>query len=113
MNARIFFTGALAIAALLLQGARAQNPMIAFDEYTLGNGLRVILHRDASTPIVCIDICYHVGSKNELPGKTGFAHLFEHLMFDGSENVKRGDFDRYCERAGGYNNAYTNEDKTN
>lgn len=113
MNARIFFTGALTIAALLLQGARAQNPMIAFEDYTLGNGLRVILHRDASTPIVCIDICYHVGSKNEMPGKTGFAHLFEHLMFDGSENVKRGDFDRYCERAGGYNNAYTNEDKTN
>ncbi len=113
MNARIAVAGALAAASLLLPAARAQKSMIAFEDYTLGNGLRVILHRDASTPIVCIDICYHVGSKNEMPGKTGFAHLFEHLMFDGSENVGRGEFDRYCERAGGYNNAYTNEDKTN
>lgn len=87
--------------------------MVQFEDYKLNNGLRVILHRDASTPIVCINICYHVGSKDEVKGKTGFAHLFEHLMFDGSANVKRGQFDRYCERAGGYNNAYTNEDKTN
>jgi zinc protease len=80
---------------------------------TLENGLRVIIHQDPSVPIVCINIAYHVGSKDEVPGKTGFAHLFEHLMFDGSVNIPRGAFDRYCEQAGGYNNAYTNEDKTN
>ena len=100
-------------AILPLASVSAQKSMVPFEYYTLENGLNVILHRDASTPIVCIDICYHVGSKDEVVGKTGFAHLFEHLMFDGSANVKRAEFDRYCERAGGFNNAYTNEDKTN
>jgi predicted Zn-dependent peptidase len=80
---------------------------------TLDNGLRVVVHRDSSMPVVCINIAYHVGSKNEVPGRTGFAHLFEHLMFNGSVNVPRGDFDKYCEEVGGYNNAYTTEDKTN
>lgn len=104
---------AAAIFACAHSISLAQDGMISFEDYTLPNGLRVLLHRDASTPIVCIDICYHVGSKDEQRGKTGFAHLFEHLMFDGSQNVKRAEFDRYCERAGGFNNAYTNEDKTN
>lgn len=80
--------------------------------HVLSNGLRVVLHRDAHIPIVCVNIAYRVGSKDESPGKTGFAHLFEHLMFDGSANVPRGGYDRYCEQAGGYNNAYTSEDKT-
>lgn len=86
---------------------------IDFVEFTLENGLHVILHEDRSTPIVAVNICYHVGSKNEKPDKTGFAHLFEHLMFDGSKNVKRGEFDKYITQAGGYDNAYTTEDKTN
>lgn len=86
---------------------------IAFTEHRLDNGLKVILHRDTFSPIVAINIAYRVGSKDEVEGKTGFAHLFEHFMFDGSVNVPRGMFDRYCEQAGGYNNAYTNEDKTN
>jgi len=80
---------------------------------TLANGLRLVLHPRYHTPVVCISMSYHVGAKDENKGKTGFAHLFEHLMFDGSENVPRGAFDRYCELAGGYNNAYTSEDKTN
>jgi zinc protease len=80
--------------------------------FTLENGLRVVLHRDVSTPVVSLSIGYHVGSKDESAGKTGFAHLFEHLMFDGSVHIPRAMFDRYCEQAGGSNNAYTNEDKT-
>lgn len=86
---------------------------INFVEFTLENGLHVILHEDHSTPIVAVNVCYHVGSKNERADKTGFAHLFEHLMFDGSKNVKRGEFDKYITQAGGYDNAYTTEDKTN
>ncbi len=80
---------------------------------TLDNGLRVLLHRDASMPIVCVNMAYHVGSSNEQHGLRGFAHLFEHLMFEGSQHVPRGKFDFYCEQAGGFSNAYTSEDKTN
>ena len=70
----------------LLDGSVAQDPEIPFDEFYLDNGLRVIVHEDRKAPIVAVTIWYHVGSKNEVPGKTGFAHLFEHLMFNGSEN---------------------------
>jgi zinc protease len=87
--------------------------VIDFTEFTLENGLRVILHEDHSTPIVAVDVAYRVGSKNEDSSKTGFAHLFEHLMFDGSPNVNRGDFDRYITKAGGWDNAYTTWDITN
>ena len=86
---------------------------IEFEEYTLDNGLQVILNQDNSSPIAVINICYHVGGKNEIEGRKGFAHLFEHLMFDGSANVKRGEFDKYIYSAGGDNNAFTNEDITN
>ena len=85
----------------------------SYTELTLGNGLRVIFHEDHSTPIVTINVLYHVGSKNELPGRTGFAHLFEHLMFDGSANVERGGYDSYCTSVGGDNNAFTSSDITN
>jgi len=86
---------------------------VSFKEYKLDNGLTVILRRDSSMPVVAVDVCYHVGSKNEKVGRTGFAHLFEHLMFEGSEHVKKGAFDKYISLAGGYNNAYTTEDLTN
>lgn len=86
---------------------------VAFREFCLDNGLTVILRKDNSVPVVAVDVCYHVGSKNEREGKTGFAHLFEHLMFEGSEHVSKGEFDRYISLAGGYNNAYTTEDVTN
>jgi zinc protease len=79
----------LAIACLafgLSLFALAQDPEIPFEEFHLDNGLRVIVHEDRKAPIVAVTIWYHVGSKNEAPGKTGFAHLFEHLMFNGSEN---------------------------
>jgi len=85
--------------------------MIEFEKYKLDNGLTVILHDDKSTPLVTVNILYKVGSKNEDKNKTGFAHLFEHLMFGGSENVP--DYDTPIQVAGGDNNAFTNKDLTN
>ena len=85
--------------------------MIEFERFTLDNGLRVIVHHDKSTPIVAMNIIYNVGSRNESPERTGFAHLFEHLMFGGSVNIPR--YDEPLERVGGENNAFTNNDFTN
>jgi zinc protease len=85
--------------------------MIEFDRFTLDNGLRVIVHHDASTPIIAMNILYDVGSRDEHPDRTGFAHLFEHLMFGGSVNIPR--YDEPLERVGGENNAFTNNDFTN
>jgi zinc protease len=85
--------------------------MTEFDRFTLDNGLRVIVHRDTSTPIVAMNILYNVGSRDEHPDRTGFAHLFEHLMFGGSVNIPR--YDEPLERVGGENNAFTNNDFTN
>jgi predicted Zn-dependent peptidase len=86
---------------------------IEYTEFTLSNGLHVILHEDHKASVVCLNIAYHVGSKNENESRKGFAHLFEHLLFDGSKNVPRGDFDKFITEAGGQDNAYTTEDKTN
>jgi zinc protease len=88
-------------------------PRIAFEKYTLPNGLEVILHEDHSTPIVAVNTWYKVGSGDEKPGRTGFAHLFEHIMFMGSQNVPVGVFDKELEAAGGDNNGSTTEDRTN
>ena len=88
-------------------------PKIAFEKYTLPNGLEVILHEDHSTPIVAVNTWYHVGSGDEKVGRTGFAHLFEHIMFMGSEHVPVGVFDKELEAAGGDNNGSTTEDRTN
>ncbi|MBN1638649.1 MAG: insulinase family protein [Ignavibacteriales bacterium] len=85
---------------------------IEFEEFTLDNGLHVILHQDNSVPLVAVNVLYHVGSKNEKPDRTGFAHFFEHLMFEGSENIARGDYAKICEAAGGANNAGTSFDQT-
>ena len=90
----------------------AQMPKINFEEYTLKNGLTVLLHEDHSTPIVAVSIMYHVGAKNENPERTGFAHFFEHLLFEGSANIERGEFFKYIENAGGNNNANTSNDRT-
>jgi zinc protease len=87
-------------------------PPIAFTEYRLKNGLRVILHEDHSTPIVGVNIWYHVGSKNEVPGRTGFAHLFEHMMFQGSKNYN-DDFFKPLQEAGASLNGSTSQDRTN
>jgi zinc protease len=88
-------------------------PKIKYEKYTLPNGLEVILHEDHSTPIVAVNTWYHVGSGDEKPGRTGFAHLFEHIMFMGSEHVPVGVFDKELEAAGGDNNGSTTEDRTN
>ena len=85
--------------------------MIEFSRFTLKNGLRVLVHEDNSTPMAAVNILYNVGSRDESPDKTGFAHLFEHLMFGGSKNVE--DFDNPIQMAGGECNAFTNSDITN
>jgi len=93
-------------------GAAAPLPPINYTEFKLKNGLRVILHEDHSTPIVGVNLWYHVGSKNEVPGKTGYAHLFEHMMFQGSKNYD-DDFFKPIQEAGGTLNGSTNPDRTN
>ena len=85
---------------------------VEFEEFDLKNGLHVILHEDHSTPIVAVTVMYHVGSKNEDPSRTGMAHFFEHLLFEGSENIGRGEFSRMVENAGGVLNANTTNDRT-
>ena len=85
---------------------------IKFEEYDLSNGLHVILQPDKSNPVVAVSVSYHVGSKNEKPNRTGFAHFFEHLLFEGSDNIKRGEFDQYIAKAGGTSNANTKQDRT-
>jgi zinc protease len=101
-------------------GVYAQQPAstpkkieVAYTQFTLPNGLRVILHEDHSVPIATVNTWFHVGSAREKPGRTGFAHLFEHLMFMGSGHVKPGEFDQWLEAAGGENNASTGNDRTN
>ncbi len=101
----------LVISLLAFTLTNAQN-RIDFTEYDLDNGLHVILHKDNSTPIVAVTISYHVGSKNENPERTGFAHFFEHLMFEGSENIGRSEFDKIAMNAGASLNANTSFDRT-
>ena len=101
----------LSALLLLVSSAVFGQTQIQFDRFTLDNGLKVILHEDHTTPNVVISVLYHVGSKNEKPERTGFAHFFEHLMFEGSENIARGEYDKYVSRAGGALNAYTSQDR--
>ena len=99
-------------AAAALPAAAATLPEIKYEKYRLANGLEVILHEDHSTPVVAVDVWYHVGSKNERPGRTGFAHLFEHMMFQGP-NHWDDDFFKPIQEAGGAVNGSTNTDRTN
>jgi zinc protease len=99
----------LAIGTL---SATAQEGRIKFTEYDLPNGLHVVLHEDHTTPIVAVSVMYHVGSKNEDPQRTGFAHFFEHLLFEGSENIKRGEYMKLVQSNGGVLNANTSQDRT-
>lgn len=103
----------LAFVAIFVVGTSiAQSNEIKFIEYDLANGLHVILHEDHTIPIVATSVMYHVGSKNENHDRTGFAHFFEHLMFEGSKYIKRGEFDKYLQNVGGTNNANTSQDRT-
>jgi len=109
MNKRV-----LAALWLLPAAVGAQSvPALRVERYTLPNGLTVVLHEDHSTPVVAVDTWYHVGSGDEQRGRTGFAHLFEHIMFMGSEHVPTGRFDQLLESAGANNNGSTTEDRTN
>ncbi len=99
----------MAVLGLCL-GAYAQQ--VKFTEYDLDNGLHVILHQDKTAPVVAVSVMYHVGSKDEDPQRTGFAHFFEHLLFEGSDNMKRGDFMKLVSSNGGQNNANTSQDRT-
>ncbi|MGD8780578.1 MAG: pitrilysin family protein [Ignavibacteria bacterium] len=90
----------------------ADRKKIEYVEYEMENGMHVILHQDNTTPIVAITTTFHVGSKNESPERTGFAHFFEHLMFGSTKHIKSGEYDKIVEGAGGANNAYTTQDKT-
>ena len=85
---------------------------VAFTEYKLKNGLHVILHQDKTAPVVAVSVMYHVGSKDEQTNRTGFAHFFEHLLFEGSDNIKRGEFMKIVSSNGGQNNANTTQDRT-
>ena len=85
---------------------------VAYTEYNLKNGLHVVLHQDKTAPVVAVSVMYHVGSKDEVVGRTGFAHFFEHLLFEGSENIKRGEFMKIVSSNGGQNNANTSQDRT-
>ena len=102
----------LASAILILLGFSASAQQIAFEEYTLENGLHVILHQDKSTPVVVTSVMYHVGTKNENPERTGFAHFFEHLLFEGTKNIGRGEWMKIVSSNGGNNNANTSADRT-
>jgi zinc protease len=104
---------ALAMSPLALRAQETPRLAIPYTQFTLPNGLDVILHEDHSVPLVAVDAWYHVGSSREKPGRTGFAHLFEHLMFEGSGHVPEGDFDNWLEAAGGDNNGSTDNDRTN
>ena len=119
MTAKRMMAAGLAAALLLSPpalpaAAAGERPTtLVYTSTKLENGLWVVLHEDHSTPIVHVSVTYHVGSKNERPGRTGFAHLFEHLMFQGSKNVAQDAHQSYIASIGGESNASTNEDSTN
>jgi zinc protease len=100
------------LSAALMLGGVASAQKVAFEEYDLDNGLHVILHHDASAPVVITSVMYHVGAKDENPDRTGFAHFFEHLLFEGTENIKRGEWFKIVTSNGGTNNANTTDDRT-
>jgi zinc protease len=100
------------LSATLMLGGVASAQKVAFEEYNLDNGMHVILHHDASAPVVITSVMYHVGAKDETPDRTGFAHFFEHLLFEGTENIKRGEWFKIVTSNGGTNNANTTDDRT-
>ncbi|HLC83673.1 MAG TPA: pitrilysin family protein, partial [Bacteroidia bacterium] len=102
----------LLLGSSVLSAQSVKPGNVKFTQYDLPNGLHVILHEDHSTPIVAVTVLYHVGSKNEDPARTGFAHFFEHLMFEGSDNIKRGEYMKLIQNAGGVMNANTSFDRT-
>src|SRR5688500_4979454 len=110
---RWFLVPVLSLATAIAPAAQAPSLSVPHTQFQLPNGLNVILHRDTSVPVVAVNLWYHVGSGHERPGRTGFAHLFEHVMFEGSTHVPEGAFDTWLEAAGANNNGSTSVDRTN
>ena len=106
MKKRIFYF------LLMVTTISATAQKVAYTEYDLKNGLHVVLHQDKTAPVVAVSVMYHVGSKDEQHDRTGFAHFFEHLLFEGSDNIKRGEFMKIVSSNGGQNNANTTQDRT-
>lgn len=102
----------MALGTLLMLGGVASAQQVAFEEYDLDNGMHVILHQDKTAPVIITSVMYHVGSKDENPERTGFAHFFEHLLFEGTENIERGEWFKIVTANGGNNNANTSDDRT-
>lgn len=100
------------LASLLFIGNVANAQKVEFEEYDLDNGMHVILHQDNTAPVVTTSVMYHVGAKDENPERTGFAHFFEHLLFEGTENIPRGEWFTIVTSNGGSNNANTTDDRT-
>lgn len=100
------------LAVILLVSYFANAQKVAFEEYDLDNGMHVILHQDKSAPVVTTAVMYHVGAKDEQPDRTGMAHFFEHLLFEGTKNIKKGDWFKIVSSNGGKNNANTTDDRT-
>ena len=100
------------LAALLLAGLSANAQEVKFEEYDLSNGMHVILHQDNTAPVVTTSVMYHVGAKDEDPERTGMAHFFEHLLFEGTKNIERGEWFKIVTSNGGSNNANTTDDRT-
>lgn len=100
------------LAAFVLAGFTVTSQEVKFEEYDLDNGMHVILHQDNSAPVVTTSVMYHVGAKDENPERTGFAHFFEHLLFEGTKNIERGEWFTIVSSNGGSNNANTTDDRT-
>ncbi len=102
----------MALSSVLMLGSTASAQKVEFEHYTLNNGMHVILHQDNSAPVVITSVMYHVGAKDENPERTGFAHFFEHLLFEGTKNIGRGEWFKIVTGNGGTNNANTTDDRT-
>ena len=98
--------------SLIMMASALTAQEVAYEEYNLDNGLHVILHQDETAPVVTTSVMYHVGGKDRTEGRTGFAHFFEHLLFEGTQNIKRGDWFKIVSSNGGKNNANTSQDRT-
>ncbi|HYK19560.1 MAG TPA: pitrilysin family protein [Pyrinomonadaceae bacterium] len=109
---RLFLSACLLLTTQLVAPAQTRMPQLKFMDRTLANGLRVLTVEDHSSPTVAIQVWYHVGSKDDPPHRSGFAHLFEHIMFKSTKNMKSEMMDRLTEDVGGFNNAFTNDDVT-
>jgi zinc protease len=109
---RLLFVACILVSATITLSAQSRMPQLVFKDRTLPNGLRVLSAADRSSPTVAIQVWYHVGSKDDPQSRSGFAHLFEHIMFKSTKNMKSEMMDRLTEEVGGFNNAITADDVT-